>query len=407
MNLDTKALFKIGGIRCNYLSFDEKTGTRQRLDAHLAFVTDETVKKTVREIRDYQRHDSSFDVDRANVNVRYGCAVAVVPGGQPVDRVLAPGESDSYVLDIEGEDFPLVGPGMLPLRDKIRAMEQGSGNLTIDQRHALDGIQDIFRMVSSVPDPERFPVGLVSQAYQAMIFKSGNIRLPLSDTQFVAKSRADLYRARIRQLDSSHRDAMSSARSLYNLLEDAGMKISESGIDRNIRGPIVSRITAETIRRIMQANERMCREVFGILTKTSIENLSAAMISLSGLETFRNDVTNRCLSGDWIDKVRGEAGLIARDGKSGYSFGMDIFSRDGRDIMVMLDQDGCEQGVVFVYSWPTSERIPVMEINDVYTLSVSPEEVPDEAELERLRGIIDTLELTDLHDAMSEQNQFI
>ena len=390
MKINMKALLEVGGIRCHHIFLNEETGEERCLDARLAFVSENTVKA----VREFVRRNPAFDSDMDDADVRYGCAIVVVPGSHPEYRVLAAGETGSFFLDIDGRDFLLVGSGMLPLCDKIMAMERNIETLTIDQRNALDGIRDIFRMVASVPDSERFPDGLVSQAYRFVMFEGGNARLPVSDVKFVAKSRADLYRARIGQIDSSHRDAISSARPLCDLLRKTGIKISESGIDASIRGSIALRITEEYIRRVMQSSVRMCHEVFGTLTRTPVENMSASMISFSGLEAFRNDRQNRLLSGEWIDSARETAGAIARGDNPDRVFGMDIYCREGRDILVILDHAGRKHGVAFVYSWPTAERIPVMKVDDGHVLSVSPEEIPDDPEIERLRKIAENLELT-------------
>ena len=403
MKINMKALLKVGGIQCHHVLLNEKTGEKQRLDAHLAFISEKTVKAA----RELERCNPAFDPDTDNANVLYGCALVVVPGSHSEYRVLAAGEAGPYVLDIDGRDFPLVGSDMLSLCDRLMAKERDLEILNMDQRNALDGIRDIFKMVASVPDPERFPDGLVSQAYRFMMFESGNVRLPVSNARFVAKSRADLYRARIGQIDSFHRDSISSARPLRDLLRKTGIKISENGIDTDIRSSIALRATEEVIRRVMQSNESMCREVFGTLTRTPIEKMSAAMISFSGLEAFRNDASNCLLSGEWINRVRGTAGTIVRGGKPNHGFGMDIYSRGGRDIMVILDQAGRDYKVAFVYSWPTAERIPAMRVDGGYVMSVSPEEIPDHGEIERLREIVENLESVNAHDTISERHHFI
>ena len=82
----------------------------------------------------------------------------------------------------------------------------------------------------------------------------------------------------------------------------------------------------------------------------------------------------------------------------GYRFEMDVFCEGGRDFLTISDNVGQKNNVAFVYSWPTSERIPVMEIEIGRVLNVSPEEDPGEEEIERLSLVLGQLEAVNLTD---------
>ena len=401
MKVNMKALFSTGAIPCVHVVFDEDTGEELRNDSQLAFVTESTVAAA----REIAKRDSAAVPGESEPDVTYGCAVAISQddNGKSIGQVVQPGENSDYFLEMNDGDFSLTGDGMLVLREKILHMMRSDETLELSQSHrnALGGIQDIFEMVSAVPDEERFPAGLISQAFMASMadsFGDGKeIELPVSDEEFSAKSRADLYRARIGNMDPSHPDGIASAGSLREFLATAGIDVTTSGVGVEIRGSIASSINEETMRRLVLSNDRMCREVFGALTATPIERLSAAVIQLSDLEVLRQGKAQNRLSGDWIDKATTTAGNITRNGMPGYVFEMDVFSEGGRDIMTISDNVGRQNGVAYVYSWPNADRIPYSEIDSGRVLNISPEEIPDKAEIERLQEVIRELEA--VHEA--------
>lgn len=407
MRISVKALFKAAGIKCVQKITNSETGAEQMMDARLAFVTEGTVSAA----RRLGKSDEAYEVTDGDPEVTYGSAVAVSRGsaGTSKGQVITPGSSGSFFISIDGAFEELTGSNMLRLREKMIQMTRNGETLNTGQRHALVGIQEIFEMVSSAPDTSRFPSDLISQSYHASITDAfGDVEIPITPDQFASKSRADLYRARIGILDSSHPDGMNSARSLRDILSSGGIEVSESGVGAEIRGSSANMINEEAIRRTILGNDRMCREVFGALTGTPIEKLSAAMIPLSSLKKLRELKSNKRLSGDWIVRAAEVAQSITQGGMSGYQFELDIFSEGGRDILTISDSIGQKNDVAFVYSWPTSERIPVMEINSGRVMNVSPEEVPDNAELDRLSKVLGQLEAVNIHnpDSHASQNRF-
>lgn len=395
MKINVKALFEVGGIQCVHKT--EEAGVEQRHEARLAFVTESTVAA----VRDLSSRDPSYAAGDGDPEVGYGCIVAVsrTAEGGSVGHVLKPGEAGDFFLNAGGKDHAMTGSHMLELRESLVSLTREGATLTQDQRYALAGLQDIFEMVASAPDAERFPSILIAQAYHAsMIDALGDFDLPISPQDFAAKSKADLLRARIGQLDSSHPDAIASSRSLRDLLKESGVHVSESGVGAEIRSPAARQISEEAIRRTVMANDRMCNELFGSMTATGIERLSAAMIPLADLETLRTRKSNRRLSGDWVEKARDTAKSITQSGMPGYKFEMDVFSEGGRDILAISDNIGQKNGVAFVYSWPTADRLPVAEIESGRVLRISPEEIPDEAEIKRLTEVLGNIEALNMHD---------
>jgi hypothetical protein len=396
MKISVKALFKVGGIRCTQKLTDAKTGITAKSEAKIAYAT----RSTVAAARALSSSNPEFSATDGDPDISYGSIVAVARNadGIPAGKVVAPGEEAPFFLLVGDKDFGMTGTDMLPLREAMVGMTRNKGTLTKDQSNALVAVQEIFEMVASAPDIERFPSGMISQAYHAtMIDIFGEVEIPIDAESFAAKSRGDLYRARIGMLDPTHPDAMGFARPLRDILSEAGIDVSENGVGADITSHAAKKITEEAIRRTIQSNERMCNEVFGAMTGTPVDRLSAAMIPLKSLEKLRTKKSDSRLSGGWVDHATTTARSITQGG-AGVSFELDVFSEKGRDYLAISDSVGKENDVAFVYSWPTSERIPVYEIGVGRVLNVSPEEVPDEAELSRLSKVLGQLEAVNVHD---------
>jgi len=392
MKVSVKALFEKSGIRCIRKDDDGVSHP-----ARIAYVTGSTVDAA----RLLGRSNEAMKPGDGDPDVTYGAIVSVSRGanGASAGRVFTPGEYAPFYIDVVGKEMCLSAAGMLPLREEMVALTRKGETLSKDQTKALEGIQEIFEMVASAPDTDRFPAGLIAQSYLAsMVDAFGEVDMPIDEEGFVRKSRADLLRARIGMLDARHPDGISSARPLRDLLSAAGIEVGESGVGAEIRSPAMARINEEAIRRIVLANERMCRDVFGAMTATPVGELSAAMIPLDSLDQLRTNKSNRKLSGEWIEQVGARAKKITQSGMPGYRFEMDVFSEDGRDYLTISDNVGQKNNVAFIYSWPTAERIPVMDVDAGRVLNVSPEEDPGEDEIERLSQVLGQLEAVNLTD---------
>lgn len=146
------------------------------------------------------------------------------------------------------------------------------------------------------------------------------------------------------------------------------------------------------------SNEKMTRDVFGALTRTPVDRLSAAMIRLEDVDLLKERSATRLLTGDWVEKITHMARQATMGASGNYHFSMDILVQDGRDIVVVIDTVGKQQGVAFVYSWPSAERFPVMDIDGERVMNISSEEVPSIEEFERLSKVLGEIEALGFHD---------
>jgi hypothetical protein len=396
MKINIKGLLQTCGIACRHNSGTSGDDVN-KVPAKVAFITEKTVKL----MREAARTNPDLMPDEDDPDVTYGSIVGLYRDetGVARDEVIPPGETAPYFLSLKGRDIAFTGSHMLSAREELVTETRSGGELSEAHLRALESIQSIFSMVCSAPDTERFNASLIAQSYHAfMIDHFGNFDISIDEESFVRKARADLIRARIGLIDPSHSDAIGTSRELRQILLDAGIEVGLDGIGAEIRSPVAMRINEEAIRRTILSNEKMTKDVFGSLTRTPVDRLSAAMIRKEDLDTLREKKADRRLSGEWIEKVTDLARETTRGASGNYHFSMDIFTEDGRDILVVDDTVGRQQGVAFVYSWPSGERFPVMDIDGHRVMNISREEVPSEVELERLSKILGEIEALGIHD---------
>lgn len=390
MKISVKALFKTSGITCVFRDQDAESGQITEFPARIAFVTEQTVAAT----RDLARTSEEFRISDGDPDVGYG---SIVTAGRTAEggfgRVLNPGEQAAFFVDVGGEKLNLTGTGMLGLREKMIAFSRKGGTLDADQRRALSGVQEIFEMVCSAPDVDRFTPELIAQSYlAAMIDAFGQTDMPFEAEAFARKSRSDLLKARIGLLDPGHPDALGSAQDLRTLLSSCGVRVNASGVGEDIRTPSVRNITEEAMRRTIMGNARMRDDLIGSVTMSPVTELSAALIHSDNYVALKSEKASRRLSGQWVDHLRSVAREATQNTDDPSSFDMDVFSEKGRDILVISDQVAKQQDVAFVYSWKTTDRVAVMDTDMGRVISASEEEVPDDAEIDRLKSVLVSLE---------------
>ena len=385
MKINTKALFRAKGIRCRKMSGEDGTG----FDARIAYVTGQTVEAA----RGMARRDPALKPGDGDPDLRYGAILAVhaTPDGQAAGEIVDPGQAGDYVLQVGDRSMGLCGLDMLDLREAIVALHKSGQALSTDQARALEGVQEIFQMVASAPDPDRFPTPFIAQAYRAaMIDHFGLFESSVDPEQMTRKSRADLIRARIGMLDPGHADAITTARPLRETLSGAGIELSEAGVSRDLSMPGIDKLNEEAIRRAIQSDDSLVRDFFGAVTATPVDRISMATIPLSALKRMRDEGGRAPLSGNWVDTLSERFRRITGDSGSGFELAM--FSEGGRDIIAMSVPDEKRRELAVVYSWPTADRIPVIDAGGMRHLSLSPEEVPSDDEVRRLSEMLGRIE---------------
>lgn len=205
---------------------------------------------------------------------------------------------------------------------------------------------------------------------------------------------AKMLRERIRVLDPEHEDASgASPAGMDGLLGERGVTDrAKAGVRvRAPTGPML--VNDHMLRGAVEANDALCRQVFRPLTKTAIEDLAVGMLGRGEydalLEAFRD--RDEILTGPWVDKAVEKMGAVIDNGLGErYQYEVLLASAEDRDVLLVREPGSAMH---YFYSWETADRRPLLEIDGGEGIpTISPEEVPDTDELERLRGVWQGLE---------------
>lgn len=372
MRLNAKALLRVAGVGC---LLDDGSGPAR--PARLALVTEETARAA----RDLGRSDPDLRATDGSPQLRYGGALAYVNEGDgPARRlVLAPGEGDGFRLP---SGLRFLGSHMLAAERDLPDRGEGEGPFL----RSL--IRSVLRMVSAAPDPDRFPTGLISQAFRFSLRDAfGEAALPLSDEALILKSRADLTRGRILALDPKHPDALGATVPLARVLDRAGMDVRRDGVE--VDG--VGRVGRFEARRLIESGPYRTG-LFERITRTPCARIEGVVLPAEEARLLEGALPGTRLSGPWAEAVSRVAGELTGSGVAGLRLRADLYAREGRDLLLMTDLIGEERGVALLFSWPTRERAPVLQGADGPVYALCPEEVPSPEELIRLETVLRGLE---------------
>ena len=404
MKINPGHLFMTSGISCTKVVFDEAAGDVHLLDAVAAFVTEESVAA----IRAEAARTPSTADPRIFPEMRYGDLLLTwtdlsgVARGAKVDAGRDAGIQVNLETGGRKIALPFTGAAMLHARERILHHLASGGEAGQDLARVLGGIQGVLDVVMADPDPKRFDAAVIGGAFAAaMIDALGEVDLPVTPEAFGRKARGDLLRARISKIDPDHPDAIQAARPLQRILQQSGIRIPAlSGAE--VRSGAGFAIGEDALRRMVQANERLCRDVFGAMTKTSISRLSCVGLPASDYDRIQAALEAHRLSGQWVDRARARITEITRALMPGYRCDVAVYALSGRDVLAVRDTVGNAANLAYIYSWPSVDRLPVAEIEQGRIVNISPEEIPDEAELARLQRALDLLSFSAGNDAEFE-----
>lgn len=385
MNIRKKALMDVAGIRCTFQGEDGPAPAR------VAFVTEATLREAL-------KHENGKV--REQTGLRYGSVIAYVQDrdGPPREEIFPPGAGDSFLLD----DIPFLGQDMLAARDLLASRSDRGQTLSGDEARALEGLRDVFGMVSAAPDERRFPVHLIAQSYEAALSDAfGPLVSCLDHDHLVRKGQADLVRAGLSALDPEHSDGISRSTDLGRVLDRAGADIHHAS---SAAGERTGTITSEDARRIATSSQRLSEEVFAAVTIRRVGDLDVSVISASDTDAVRDALTREKLSGPWVAEIERRVTEITRSGTGGYRFDMSLHAKGGRDLLIVSDNVSRAHGAGIVYSWPSAERAPVVETESGRVVTISPEEVPSIEEVDRLRTVLHDLQATRAAEPVMAEN---
>ncbi|MBW3243583.1 hypothetical protein KUV57_12995 [Epibacterium sp. DP7N7-1] len=411
MKINTKALLDTSGFACISMAYDQEAEGYVECEARAVFITEETVSRA----RVAQASMPASDPSRFP-DIRYGDILVSrkrmdqkkeglhVPAGCDAGLIVPVISSDGFETNI-----PFTGGHMLAARQKLLAMSARGRTLSASHGAILSGIQGVLEVIAARPDIKRFSEDLIGKAFMcSLIDHAGKIEMSISDAEFGRKARADMIRAKITRLSPDHPDGLSAraAATLDEVLQDVGINLGGrgNGAHHDVGGV---RINEETMRGMISSNPTLCRDVFGAITATPISQLSAAVITCGEYELLADELSDNVLSGAWINRTARRAREITGAQHPNYEFEMLIVSIDGIDIMAIRDSVGAATGQAFIYAWPSSDRIPLAEINSQTVLNISPEEVPGEIEIARLGSVLDAMISDKALDGADQQGRVV
>ncbi len=199
---------------------------------------------------------------------------------------------------------------------------------------------------------------------------------------------ARMLRERIRVLDPANADAgRASPEGMNGVLGERGVTArADAGVTvRAPTGPML--VDDNMLRQAVRTNGALCRQVFRPLTKTAIEDLAVGILEREEYDTVIQAFRDRdeVLSGPRVDKAVEKLGTVIQDSVGErYQYEVSLASADERDVILVREPG---YGMHYFYSWETVDRRPLLEMDGGEGIpTISPEEVPDTDELERLRG---------------------
>lgn len=195
----------------------------------------------------------------------------------------------------------------------------------------------------------------------------------------------------IAAVDPHHEDAGVNVAPVSALLQARGVEASARA-GSSIRVLNGRSVSDDELRAAVKSNDALCRHVFQPLTRTAIEDLAVGLLDQNEYERLVEalEESDEVLSGTWVDQVLGKLNEVVQTGVGNrYEYQTILASAAGRDIL-LVNEPGL--GARYYYSWETGERRPLLEIDGQEGIpTISPEEIPDPQEIERLRAALDEI----------------
>lgn len=244
-------------------------------------------------------------------------------------------------------------------------------------------------------DPDSVPGHLRTQALIAgLTERYGEADFPngLTPADLARYTQADAIRAEITKLAPDHPDALPAERSMSDILSaDFGIEDGSAGRGSAARWPTYTQ--SDEILRMVRSNDRLCREVFGAMTSTPIEHLQCGRVSPDTVQLIkaRMGEAGARIEADWCQAVNATLNDIFSQTMRGYQYETAYFSAGGRDILTVQDHQGG-----YVYSWPSEDRRPVMEIGNRLVAGIAADAVPSQEDIARLSDVLSTLQARQL-----------
>lgn len=429
MRVNPKSLMKVAGFQAFHvqqmemdMDAEPNEDNQMVLPAWAAFVTPENIEAARQHDQENPQealsHENMPDIDTGSLLVSRRMTDGLVS-----NEVIPPGSSaglsipDPRTPDPAGRPddgsyrgIPFTGPSMMAARTLLDSDNLPDIELAEEVRNqrekVLEGIDCIRDVILQDTNPERFPAHVARDVYFSAIANyAGDIDLGVSDEEFIRKMTADRMRAQIGRLNPDHPDALGNgAADLSQMINaaretgaDINAAITANGAQVHHGTQAASMPSSNQMRNMIAQNDRLCREVFGAMTRTDIGDLQVALMNDAGFDGLINHFRANGVvhEGEWINEAHNRVSDIARDRMPNYSCEMAMGTIDDLDVLVVRDNVS-RDGHSYAYAWPSEDRLPVMEIGRGHVATISPDEIPSQEEVDRLSREVEAA--TMMHD---------
>lgn len=198
----------------------------------------------------------------------------------------------------------------------------------------------------------------------------------LDDEDLAKAKEARELRQRIGELNTDHEKALPPKAAVYEA-EDAGQAARDAVESLDLGGEGFSARQMA----MLSSNTVLSKEVFGVLTTTPIQAVTARMLSRVDFETAEQEL-GRFEEMDWSTKAVAGIREVLKERMPGYDFRAKIYEIEGADVMLVQDPVGS-----YLYSWDSASRVAEINVKDQILYTFTEKDVPSDAELEDLRRI--------------------
>jgi len=188
-------------------------------------------------------------------------------------------------------------------------------------------------------------------------------------------------RAEISILSPGHADAAPAV--LPAAYEGDGEAARElmSGLPRDPEGVSAAQRSAMAV----GGNRDFSTRVFSVATTTPAHRLVASPLSHAGMRTLDQELA-RYENTESGPAIIARMQAVTRDAMPTYDWQGKLYTRDGADVLLMRDQYAA-----FVYAWDADSRIADVDVEQTVLRRPNANDIPTDAELERLRGVLQGL----------------
>lgn len=371
MKLSRSALFEAGKIHCKYLE-TKRCGTIVSHDAVAVFVTGSTVEAC-------RNIEASFGLPESEIRrqkFNLGDVVFAWSSreGKQVGSIVQNGGDASLFLNIKTSKgvhlLPFTGKSMMSARNFLLDRKNSVSRLNINELRALASIEDIFSVILSCQDQDRFPYDLKGMALISLIERDFGV--VQSDIDYhdlgMVFTKNTLYK-QITDINPDVPDVPDdfTRQNLHEgLLKSIGLNDNLSSVSLTDKNPL------EVIRALETAISRV--------VSIPMSEISCSSVSLDQASLISEKASDSLNSGTWVDNFKS---LFSESCKG---FDLKIFSTEDRDLVLCIPEKTSPQETQgLCLSWPKLMRSVIHHKNDVYHVNLSSMDVPSQKEISDLR----------------------